>query len=236
MPIWIAILLGAVQGFAEFLPISSSGHLALIQNFVDFQQYGANHITFDIVLHLGTLVAVIIAFRKDVLLLIKSLLGLILGRFKIQGHSGRRLLILLVIACVPLAVGALIEGYIEAAFQSTIFIGCALLITAFMLLMADRMASGAKAEKDAPYGDALKVGLMQLIAVFPGISRSGATISGGLFCGFKREFGGNRGRHGGHIPQVKAEETIEDVKTDILRIEKEIELEIREIQSLKLVL
>ena len=188
MPIWIAILLGAVQGFAEFLPISSSGHLALIQNLIDFNQYGGDALAFDIILHLGTLVAVCAAFWGDIVELVRSALGLVLNRFKVEKRTGRRLVVMLVIACVPLAVGALIEGYIEAAMGSTLFIGCALIVTAVMLLVADRKGGGAKTEKDATYLDALVVGLMQLCAVFPGISRSGATICGGLFRGMKRDF------------------------------------------------
>lgn len=188
MPVWIAILLGAVQGLAEFLPISSSGHLALVQALVDFEQYGGNALAFDIILHLGTLVAVFVAFWGDIVKVIKAVLAIILDGFKIKDVPSRRLVVMLILACVPLAIGALIEGLIESAFQSTLFIGGALIATAVMLFIADKKGGGTKTERSAKYGDAFFVGVMQLVAVFPGISRSGATICGGLFTGFKREF------------------------------------------------
>ncbi len=187
MPIWIALLLGAVQGMAEFLPISSSGHLALLQNLLDFHQYG-DLITFDIVLHLGTLVSVCIAFWTDIVKLFKSFVGLALDRFKVRNNPGRRMFVMLVIACVPLVAAAFLEGLIESAFSSTLFIGGALLFTAALLYVANRHGGGYKTERDAGFLDALIVGLMQLIAVFPGVSRSGATICGGLFTGLKRDF------------------------------------------------
>jgi len=188
MPIWIAILLGAVQGFSEFLPISSSGHLALLQNLLDFHQYGADQIAFDIILHLGTLVAVFVAFWGDIKNLIRDVLGLLLDKFQVKNRPGRRLVILLILATLPLVGGALLERLIESSFESTLFIGCALIVTSVMLTVANKVGHGSKTEKNASYSDGLKVGLLQLVAIFPGISRSGATICGGLFCGFKRDF------------------------------------------------
>jgi undecaprenyl-diphosphatase len=188
MPIWIAVLLGAVQGFAEFLPISSSGHLALVQHWLDFHRYGADALAFDVILHLGTLVAVCIAFWGDIVRLVKAALGLALDKGQIKGIASRRMLLMLLIACVPLVVGAFLEGAVEAAMGSVLFIGCALIITAVMLWLADRLGGGGKSERDAPYRDGLIVGLWQLFAIFPGISRSGATMCGGLFSGFRRDF------------------------------------------------
>lgn len=188
MPIWVAILLGAVQGMAEFLPISSSGHLALMQALIDFEQYNVNAVVFDLVLHLGTLVAVIIAFWDDVWMLIRGFFGWVGSGFKTENRPERRLVVLILIATLPLVIGALIEGYVEAAFDSTLFVGIALCFTALMLWTATRHSGGKKTEADATYGDGLKVGLMQLIALFPGVSRSGSTICGGLFSGFHKDF------------------------------------------------
>jgi len=188
MPIWVAILLGIVQGMAEFLPISSSGHLTLMQAIIDFEQYNINAVAFDLVLHLGTLVAVVIAFRKDVWMLIRGFFGWVGDGFKVKNLPERRLVILILIATLPLVIGALVEGYVEEAFHSTLFVGIALCFTAVMLWVATRHSGGRKTEADARYGDALKVGLMQLIALFPGVSRSGSTICGGLFSGFHKDF------------------------------------------------
>ena len=98
------------------------------------------------------------------------------------------LIVLLLLATLPLALGAVLEHYVKAAFTSTLFIGIALCFTAGMLWVASRHAGGKKTEADAPYSDGLKVGLWQLIALFPGVSRSGSTICGGLFSGFQKDF------------------------------------------------
>jgi len=188
MPLWVAIVLGIVQGMAEFLPISSSGHLTLMQAIIDFEQYNVNAVAFDLVLHLGTLVAVVIAFWKDVWMLIRGFFGWAGAGFKTENRPERRLVVLILIATLPLVVGALVEGYVEAAFDSTLFVGIALCFTAVMLWTASRHSGGRKTEADASCGDALKVGLMQLVALFPGVSRSGSTICGGLFSGFHKDF------------------------------------------------
>ena len=188
MPMWVAVLLGAVQGFAEFLPISSSGHLALMQALIDFEKYNVNAVAFDLVLHLGTLVAVVIAFRDDVWTLITSFFRWVGDGFKVKKIPSRRLIVLIHIATLPLVIGALIEGYVEDAFDSTLFVGIALCFTAIMLWTAAQHNGGKKTEADAKYSDGLKVGLMQLIALFPGVSRSGSTICGGLFSGFQKDF------------------------------------------------
>ena len=91
MPIWVAILLGAVQGLAEFLPISSSGHLVLVQSLVDFGQYGADHVTFDVVLHLGTLTAVVVAFWGDVKSLVVEFIKMLFDGFKLRKRPYRRM-------------------------------------------------------------------------------------------------------------------------------------------------
>jgi undecaprenyl-diphosphatase len=188
MPIWVAIVLGAVQGLAEFLPISSSGHLTLMQAIIDFEKYNVNAVAFDLVLHLGTLVAVVIAFWSDIRTLFLSFFGWVGDGFKVKNIPSRRLIVLILIATLPLVVGALIEGYVEDAFHSTLFVGIALCFTAVMLWIAAKHGGGKKTEADAKYSDAVKVGLMQLIALFPGVSRSGSTICGGLFSGFHKDF------------------------------------------------
>lgn len=188
MPIWVAILLGAVQGLAEFLPISSSGHLALVQALLDFDQYNVNAVAFDLMLHLGTLVAVVAAFWQDVKTLVVEGIRWIFDGFRLRNRPARRLVVLILIATLPLVLGAVLEGYVESAFSSPLFIGVALCFTAVLLWTAAKHSGGRKTEADARYSDGLKVGLMQLIALFPGVSRSGSTICGGLFCGFQKDF------------------------------------------------
>ncbi len=188
MPIWMAVLLGAVQGLSEFLPISSSGHLALLQIFLDFESYGLDSVTFNIVVHLGTLTAVFIAFWDDIKKLIVEFVAMCKDRFAVRQNPTRKMVVMLIIATVPLALGAVIEGAIEAAFGSALFIGCALLVTATLLIFADKLGGGNKTEATASYKNAAFVGIMQLLAVFPGISRSGSTMCAGLFSGFDRDF------------------------------------------------
>ena len=181
--------LGSGTGICRVFAISSSGHLALLQNLLDFHKYGVDHIVFDVVLHMGTLVAVVVAFWKDIKMLIREFVGMALDGFKVKKRPGRRMVVMLIIATLPLVIAALLENAISNAFQNTLFIGCALLFTAAMLVTANRIGQhGTKTEKNASYLDALKVGFMQLLAVLPGISRSGSTICGGLFSGFKRDF------------------------------------------------
>ena len=188
MPIWVALLLGAVQGLAEFLPISSSGHLALLQNLLDFHQYGADAVAFDLVLHLGTLVAVVAAFWGDVKELFVEFFRWLLDGFKLRNRPTRRMLLMLVLGTLPLVIGAFLEDYIAAAFEKPWLIGVALCFTAVLLYVADRFGGGTKTAKNADLSDGLKVGLMQLVALVPGISRSGSTMCGGLFCKFDRDF------------------------------------------------
>jgi len=188
-----AALSGIIQGLTEFLPVSSSGHLALFNSFFGFDVDG-DFLLFALILHLGTLLAVFIAFAKDIKELFIAFLTLMAkiftGKFNYATlETYERFVILVFIATLPLVVGAFIEGYIEAAAHNTRVVGALLLINAAILLFSDRIHSyDGKNEKNATRKNALIVGLAQIIGVFPGISRSGATITGGLMNGFTREF------------------------------------------------
>ncbi len=184
----IAALLGIVQGLTEFLPVSSSGHLTLFHAILNTEGIIPNPLAYDIILHLGTLTAVMAAFWGDVKELIRSGLAWVFSGFQIENKPGRRLVVMLILATLPLAIGALIDSYIEAAFSSTIFVGCALMITAVILWSGDRLGGGRKTAADASWKDAALVGLSQLFAVLPGVSRSGTTMSAGLLRGFDRDF------------------------------------------------
>ncbi len=186
MNIFQAILLGIVQGVAEFLPISSSGHLALMQNAFGLQEVPA---FFDVLLHFGTLVSICIVFRKDLAELWFSFVGLF--RKKEGQHTSipaRRLLLMLIIACLPLVAVVFFSDAVESMMGNSLLIGLALIGTGVVLFLSDRVAKGTKTEKDAKMTDALFVGVCQAIAIIPGLSRSGMTITGGLTRRFSRNF------------------------------------------------
>jgi undecaprenyl-diphosphatase len=189
MNLFESILLGLVQGVAEFLPISSSGHLALLQNLFHIQAPDF----FDVLLHFGTLIAVFIFYWQDI---VDMILEFFRGCRAIvsPAHRGeevppaRRLVLLVILGTLPLVLILPVKDKIEAWGDSNIFIGIMLLITGLVLFTADRMARGKKTEKKATIIDALLVGCAQAVATLPGISRSGATIAAGMTRGFKREF------------------------------------------------
>ncbi len=185
MTVLQAVLLGALQGLTEFLPVSSSGHLALASALMDLP----GDVTFTVVVHLGSLLAVILAFRRDVVRLIRGALGLLFDGFRTRGMFDRRLTVMLFLATLPLAVGAVLDKLAESFFGRTLYVGVGLMVTACLLWFAEtRCGGGTKTASDAPFSDAVKVGLLQLFAVLPGVSRSGTTISAGLFCGLRRDF------------------------------------------------
>ena len=168
-----AIWLGVVQGLTEFLPVSSSGHLVIAQHFMsDFEQPG---LAFDVVLHLGTLGAVLLYLRREV--------GLVLSGWKPGdlGAPGRRLIGLLVLGTIPAVVAALLfQDAIVAGFANLSVVGVSLGITGIWLLATSRVASGERTLDGIGPEDALVVGLCQSAALIPGISRSGSTIGAGL--------------------------------------------------------
>ncbi|MDR1101539.1 MAG: undecaprenyl-diphosphate phosphatase [Clostridiales bacterium] len=187
-----ALILGIVQGASEFLPISSSGHLVIFQKLLGVD-LGESYLAFEILLHIGTLISVLIMFRKDIcgmFIAFFKIIGELLtkGRVDMKKSEYRKLIVMLIIATAPLIIGALLENYIENLFTSVLFVGFALLITGGILIATDRFKNSAKTLQTAKYSDAVAVGFAQLIAVLPGISRSGSTIFGGAIMGFSREF------------------------------------------------
>ena len=185
-----AILLGLVQGAAEFLPVSSSGHLALLQTF--FGVADSSGVAFDVLLHLGTLAAVVAAYRRDVLAMLREIVfwlrDLVARRRPGTMPPARRLVLLVAAGTVPLALVPPVRDAVERFYGNTLFIGCALLVTGLLLFAADRIGRGGKTETTATVSDALLVGLAQAAAVVPGLSRSGITVSMGLARGFHRSF------------------------------------------------
>lgn len=189
-----AAFLGLVQGIAEFLPISSSGHLSLLQNFMNLTDVEHDHIFFDVLLHFGTLIAVCIVYRKDIIAMIREFF---LGIGSVVSRKGdrlappppaRRMVFMIIIATLPLFIVLPIQDAVESLYNNTIFISCALIVTGFLLYFSDRMARGRKTAKNATVVDAVIVGCAQALATVPGLSRSGTTISVGMARGFDRNF------------------------------------------------
>ena len=192
MGILEAIIYGVIQGIAEFLPISSSGHLALAQNF--FGTEAESSFAFNIVLHLATLVSVCIVFRRDVLMLIKGFFSLakklFTGKLGQGLESGERLFLMLCIATLPLIPVKLLglDETVEALSGISWIIGILLIINGGMLIVSDRIGKQTATAENGGYLRPLGVGVMQaLIGILPGISRSGSTITGGRIFGYSRE-------------------------------------------------
>ena len=194
MSILSSIFLGLVQGVSEFLPISSSGHLSLFQHFFGLATTDGS-LFFDVLLHLGTLIAIFVSYWKDIVKLLKALVHLVqrlVSKEKRQPGQrltpSERMVVMIIVATLPLFVILPIKDQVESLYSNTIFVGCALLVTGLLLFFSDRMARGKKGAKSATLLDALLVGVSQAVAVVPGLSRSGTTISAGMMRGFRRKF------------------------------------------------
>ncbi len=191
-----AFFLGLVQGITEFIPVSSSGHLLITRDILGIEQAG---LAFDVVLHLGTLVAVFTYYWKDLWLLAQDFLRLLcqLAVYPFVAKKPvlystkepyRILLLMLMAATIPTAlIGFFFNDIFKTLFDSVHVVGYTLLITGSILWLSNRMLTGRKQIKDMSLWDAITVGIIQGAAITPGISRSGSTIFGGLLRGFNRE-------------------------------------------------
>ena len=207
MSVLQAVLLGIVQGITEFLPVSSFGHLAAIENALGITRNTA--VLFEALLHVGTLVAVFFAFREDIRRICEEFLGMVMdviGNINIYFHnrstgqqlvyarviSGtyRKLTALLLVSCIPTAMlGYICRRLVTKAAISPLLPGILILVTGIFLLVTDLSnIGGIKTPKDATYDSAMWVGICQGISVFPGLSRCGMTICAGMMCGFRRKF------------------------------------------------
>ncbi|MFR5887144.1 MAG: undecaprenyl-diphosphate phosphatase [Oscillospiraceae bacterium] len=193
MTISSAILLGIVQGVAEFLPISSSGHLAILQNLFVLSA-GEEHMFFDVLLHLGTLISICVCYWGDIVAMVREVFIVLRGGRRadgtpVQGNLGAaRLFLMIVVGTLPLFLVLPINDSVEQLYYITPFIGVALLLTGCMLFVSDRMAPGKRTEKNMRFRDALIIGLCQCVATIPGLSRSGTTITAGIATGLDRGF------------------------------------------------
>lgn len=193
MSIGNAIILGLAQGIAEFLPISSSGHLSILQNLFGLSSLEDN-MFFDVLLHLGTLIAICFVYWEEIVKMFVEVRAMLRGEAVVTADGRRkpmysaRLFLLICAATVPLVLIVPISDYIDLLNNETLFVGIALVLTGFILFVADNMKPGEKTAKNSLFKDALFIGLCQCVATLPGISRSGVTITAGIATGHKREF------------------------------------------------
>ena len=178
------IILGIIQGFTEPLPISSSGHIFIFKKI--FQaNIALNDLNFEIIVNFGSLIAITIIYFKD----IKKLIINFFKYFKIKNEETKKdfkYSLLIILGCIPVGIaGFLLKDYIENLLQSSFIVGISFLITSLFLFLV-RNINGCKEEKDLTWKDALFIGLIQIIALIPGISRSGLTLIAALFRNIKR--------------------------------------------------
>lgn len=190
MSIWEAVLLGLVQGIAEFLPISSSGHLSIVNNLFKISEEG--HMFFDVLLHLGTLASIFIVYWQDLKEMFYEVisfanLGPLAGQPR-ERYPQARTFIMIVMATLPLFLILPINDMIETLYYNNVFIGVAIILTGCMLYVSDRMKPGKKTERSMTILDAVIIGLCQCVATIPGLSRSGTTITAGIATGLRRDF------------------------------------------------
>jgi len=180
----LALFLGLVQGIAEFLPISSSGHLSILQNLLSMEYSEESHLLFDVLLHLGTLVSICAVYRKE----IREMISDGLDYLRMRGDSDMdepvvlkppaRALLFVLVGTLPMFIALIFSGSVARLFFSTLFVGFMLLITGGILYVSDKyITKGNKTEKTMTLVDAIIIGCAQAVAILPGLSRSGTTIS-----------------------------------------------------------
>lgn len=187
----MAAVLGIIQGVAEFLPISSSGHLTLFQHFFGMPETDN---LFNVLLHFATLIAVFVYYWSDIWEMITEFFlgirALFVPQYRSQGEPpvARRLILLIIVATLPLFLVLPIKDYVEQIGNYPAAVSCILLLTGAVLFLSDRMAHGHKTARSATLKDALLIGVAQSVATLPGLSRSGSTIAAGMACGLDRKF------------------------------------------------
>ncbi len=185
-PLFQALVMGIVQGLTEFLPVSSSGHLIIVPFLAGWDDAFINSLAFSVMLHIGTLSALLLYFRADWIRLVPAGLAALRDR-SLQGNPDRRLAWLLVAATIPAAIaGLLLEDLIETAFREIGLVAVTLVVGGGILWLADRWGGRAKGIHDVTLPVAVGIGAAQALALIPGISRSGISISAARFAGLDR--------------------------------------------------
>ena len=187
-----AIILGLVQGIAEFLPISSSGHLKIFEKLLGLPNVETDYIFFDVLLHLGTLIAVLIVYHRVIARLLREAFTMVHIRQARPGEEPdgpmRRMIVLILVSLLPLFVILPIKDHLEKLGSNYLVVGLMLMVTGLALYLCDHFPKGKKTEREMTIWDALIVGVAQACAVMPGLSRSGMTISAGSARGLDRSF------------------------------------------------
>lgn len=185
MGILEAILLGIIEGITEFLPVSSTAHLTIAENLMGFSVQDADIVAFTAVIQIGAILAAVLYFRKDILRIVS---GWLKGLFAADKRgTDYRFGWAVIIGSIPIAaIGLLFKDQIENGVRSLWLVATALIIWSGVMWLADRTAKQDRHEKDTTWRDTLIIGLIQCLALVPGVSRSGATISAGLFRGLDR--------------------------------------------------
>ena len=192
MTIWNAIILGLVQGITEFLPVSSSGHLSIIDNLFKLSMPEDGHMFFDVLVHLGTLISVCVVYWGDIVDMFYEVLGFVnLGPMageRRRRYPAARQFFMIVLATLPLFLVLPIKDRLETLYYNNYFIGIALVLTGCMLYVSDRMVVGKRNGGSMTVFDAIIIGLCQCVATIPGLSRSGTTITAGIATGLRRDY------------------------------------------------
>lgn len=182
-----AIILGLVQGLTEFLPVSSSGHLLIFNSLLGYDRLS---ITFSVIVHFASLIAVVIFFYKDILSITKAVLGFVFNRSKQSKEAllSAKFGFFIILSTIPTAfMGIFLKDFFEQFFAAGWYTGIFLIVTAIFLMIAHKFTSGKKTMKEFKWFDSLLIGIAQGFAIFPGVSRSGSTISMALLRGIKPE-------------------------------------------------
>lgn len=192
MSVGNAILLGLVQGVTEFLPVSSSGHLSILNNLFGMTTARDGHLFFDALLRLGTMIAILLVYWQDVKAMAQETLSLMnlgpLAGRPLSRRPGARLFFLIVLATLPLVLMLPIKDLLNGLYGKNIFIGVALILNGCILYVADRMIPGSKGVGGMTLLDALIIGLCQCVAVIPGLSSAATAITASFATGLKRDF------------------------------------------------
>ena len=179
-----AIVFGAVQGLTEFIPISSTAHLRVVPALLGWKDEGA---AFSAVIQMGTLIATLIYFRKDIINLTRGFISS-LGKKDLIQNPESRIFLLIIIGTIPIGIcGLLFKGFIEGDARGLYVISCSLILLAIVLFIAEKTGTRNKEFQDITVKDGIIIGLAQALALIPGSSRSGVTITAGLFRGLKRD-------------------------------------------------
>lgn len=206
MKVLRAVIMGLLQGISEFLPISSSGHLALIKGIFGYES--DTGVLFDVLLHVATLISICAVFYKDVIRIFLEFIGIVRDVFsngiefskslsdknqpkyrKIINSAYRKFVLLIIVSTVPTAIlGFLLRRVVKFSSSNLLIVGICLIGTGLCILLSDFVQIGEKRLKESNYGDAFCIGIAQGAATLPGLSRSGSTITAALLCGFDRKF------------------------------------------------